>query len=739
MEPAKKAARTSCIQARLPFISSRALSILLQLAKDEDLPQSTSRRSLRRARDKDVQVKTPYGELHQHIRIEAGAGKEVEVEVQHPYAMLWHTCRHSQGLASLLHPILSSPENGPAKPLSLILYMDEVMPGNPLAVTAERKLWAVYWSILELGSAALSQEDNDGCMCCFCRVQCTLSVYLLRVALLCSMNLSSILLCSSYMHTPAHEDAWFELFLLRTSTVKEIAGGLGKVFTDIIKLFFCSGHNPSTAGVSLQLHTGLQTIMWLKLGQVIADEAALHMLWGAKGASGLKPCMLCLNVFNRLYRAEARAIMDTDGLTMDHDDWDASKMILHTPGSLASIVRRISAPMPKTHLAALETDLGWNLAPESILWHNSLLKHCHPCSSVLFDWMHVFLVGGVFNTIALAVLMVLVNDGITWEHIDAYVSAWTLPSAVQSKIDDVFKPRRLSKHKDAGELKCTASECLSLTQVLAHFMQEIVSGSRSTEVKRHALCYLLMVRLIELLQRSSRAVVAGIEYTRVCQTFLKLCKELFGSEVMTPKFHSALHFGRFLDTWRHLPNCFVLERKHRFPKRWANQTTNTKHAYEGQVLRMVTAHHCEALIHDPSVFSKEARLLQPREPTAKLAKAMGAAIGNLGEIIVAHTARINEFEGIQKGDMTLIGTDGSELFGTVEHLFEQTGLHAGAGPLAFVRLFAVRGKQTRCWQLASTEEAGIVLVKDIRCALTWSGHGAAVVALMPSWMQTSVV
>ena len=288
-------------------------------------------------------------------------------------------------------------------------------------------------------------------------------------------------------------------------------------------------------------------------------------------------------------------------------------------------------------------------------------------------------------------------------------------------------------------MKCTASECLSLTQILASFMQGVVSGNRSVEVKRHALCYLMMVQLIELLQQSSRQLVTGAEYTRVCQHFLKLCRELYGGEVMTPKFHSSMHFGRCLDAWPHLPSCFGLERKHKFPKRWANQITNTKHSYEAHVLRMVTVHHCEALLSGKSSFGKEACLLEPREPSVRMGKAMQAAIGNLGEITIARTARINEYEKIEKGDMIYICIDGSELFGTVEYLFQQKGLHACGDPLAFVLLFALRGAQTRCWQLRSTEEAAIVQVKDIRSALTWCGQGAAVVALKPVWMQSSVV
>ena len=40
--------------------------------------------------------------------------------------------------------------------LSLVLYADEVTPGNPLAPDNQRKYWAIYVSIVEFGSDVLS-------------------------------------------------------------------------------------------------------------------------------------------------------------------------------------------------------------------------------------------------------------------------------------------------------------------------------------------------------------------------------------------------------------------------------------------------------------------------------------------------------------------------------------------------------------------------------------------------------
>lgn len=157
-EPRAKAARPASLYSKLPFVSGRALSALLSLAKKEKLPEATSRRTLQRGRDKDCHTLTPYGPLHRNIEIEDTSGATMSIEVQDPLAMLYQVCISSMCFSSLLQPLLVG--TSPTKPLGIIMYCDEVLPGNPLAVKTERKIWAWYWTIHELGQAALSNEDS---------------------------------------------------------------------------------------------------------------------------------------------------------------------------------------------------------------------------------------------------------------------------------------------------------------------------------------------------------------------------------------------------------------------------------------------------------------------------------------------------------------------------------------------------------------------------------------------------
>ena len=94
----------------------------------------------------------PYGPLHKLVPM---AGN-FQLEVQDPAAMLARVAA-TPGLRGLLRRACASPP-----PWHLVVYSDEVSPGNPLGYVGARKTWAVYWSILEFGQAALSSEDVVG-------------------------------------------------------------------------------------------------------------------------------------------------------------------------------------------------------------------------------------------------------------------------------------------------------------------------------------------------------------------------------------------------------------------------------------------------------------------------------------------------------------------------------------------------------------------------------------------------
>ena len=153
-----KRAKLQSLRARLPYISGRGLSALLKLAKHEPLPDVYGRASMQRARDDVAFTSTPYGKLHQTIRLPATAGGEVTVEIQTPCAMLAAASKVSGAFSALLKETATACPPSIQRPWRTAIYFDEVLPGNALAHKHARKMWACYWSVLEWGGGVLAHE-----------------------------------------------------------------------------------------------------------------------------------------------------------------------------------------------------------------------------------------------------------------------------------------------------------------------------------------------------------------------------------------------------------------------------------------------------------------------------------------------------------------------------------------------------------------------------------------------------
>lgn len=151
-----KLARLQRIRAQLPYVSQSALAAVLQaVAQDPDVVDgSASRRDVRHARNEFAATQTPYGPVHQKLQLTTKSGGTMHLEIQHPIAMLHAACVASKSLSELVDAASA------CQPWRLILYADEILPGNQLAYKSARKMWCVYWSVLDWGAAALANEDN---------------------------------------------------------------------------------------------------------------------------------------------------------------------------------------------------------------------------------------------------------------------------------------------------------------------------------------------------------------------------------------------------------------------------------------------------------------------------------------------------------------------------------------------------------------------------------------------------
>jgi hypothetical protein len=170
------------------------------------------------------------------------------------------------------------------KPWVLVVYSDEILPGNQLKHVNLRKLQTVYWSILEFGMAALSLEAF-----------------------------------------------WFTLTVVRSSVVNRISGGMSAVFRVLMAAF----HDTNIAdflegGVQVRLDHGFE-IITLKLGVMISDLAALKMVIDNKGTSGTLFCTECRNVISIRRFEDIKQTAEKDGFKLLPCTWcDDEDFVLHT-------------------------------------------------------------------------------------------------------------------------------------------------------------------------------------------------------------------------------------------------------------------------------------------------------------------------------------------------------------------------------------------------------------------------
>ena len=157
----------------------------------------------------------------------------------------------------------------------------------------------------------------------------------------------------------ASEDAWFELALVRNAVAKRIPGGMYGLLRCLLSLFFSGSHSFSSSGVNLQLADGSFVLVFGALRIILADEAALHAMFGCKGSSGLKCCLMCTSCYNA---KSGRDIVrrDPTHTAVDHTCTDISKLQFATSEVLTAIVARLEA----CHAARL----GWTYQPHGVLF-----------------------------------------------------------------------------------------------------------------------------------------------------------------------------------------------------------------------------------------------------------------------------------------------------------------------------------------------------------------------------------
>ena len=271
-----------------------------------------------------------------------------------------------------------------------------------------------------------------------------------------------------------------------------------------------------------------------------------------------------------------------------------------------------------------------------------------------------------------------------------------------------------------GQLKCTASEGLSLVPVLANYCEGLLKHP-SNDVRRHAQLFLDLARIVsQILRAGGRKLMdKAVLHSRVTR-YITSYKAVYTAEEVFPKFHQLAHLPKF--PFDQLPNCFVHERKHKNIKKFANPVFNTAHDWDASILREVTSLHIERLATaDRTLFSEQASLVNPREPSRTMKQSIIDVLGNefaSATLRTSRTARVHKFEHASVGDIVLVGHADPPLIGRiVYHISVQVDELIELASL--LEEFVVIAVQKRCWKCRckATDTQTMFDMSDFVCSL----------------------
>lgn len=604
--------KINAFRSSVPSVSQSALGAIITKAKNGLLPSVGSRPTIRAARDSVATQSTPHGDLSTTIDLpNAAETGTVSVDVSLPAPALYvaaQCCYMSQLLriTFAVHPCT------PLRPWSMILYSDEVVPGNVLRQENLKKLLACYWSILEFGSHALCKEAF-----------------------------------------------WFVGAVITSKSVASISGGVSALLGDILVRTYCGPLSLSRVGIRVRLDDGSELRLFLSLRIVLSDEAALHSTWLCKGAAGTKPCVCCMNVYNRRWKAfeDSDGSHDVKPFSVIHHERDC---VLHTQETINALQEKLQhykATLSKKDFDEKSSLNGFGYHPRGLLADPRLATIVNVPDQNMFDWAHCTLQG----ILGLVIYQVFVSVSpaerrpVAFRRFHEYAQRWVWPRRLESKIDgcrNVFTKKRISSHLEADTVKLTMSEGLSIVPIFRHWVLFEILPSRP-DLQAVCNCALLLMLFIQIVNISVRFAVDPDFVADVYEQFFSAYVTLFGEDKTVPKFHYLVHIASYIRRFGFALNCIVTERKHKLLKQFADHHDNPRQLARS-VLRESLNHHIAELGRGSHLNLEPHLLGRIFQAPADLRDWLSTELAIATTFTCSHEARVNKFQTCAVGDIAVI-------------------------------------------------------------------------------------
>ena len=518
------------------FVTDSAKAGLIRDIKRLGIPEAASRSAFERARRKTCSRETPFGALVQSVDLPLQDGGSETIFFQHPLAMLHACCEDHSAYRELIIDVLHRRPSTPEDPWGLMVYNDEVGV-SPLSGHDSRETQAVYWTFRELGHEVISRENG-----------------------------------------------WFTMAGLLSDTVSEIEGGMSHVFSILLRFFFDPNHDFRT-GIFLPLNG--ETLVFANLLCFVADEKALKGILHFRGASSWFPCPVCINITSHACPLLVNPWFQSIRC-VDRTQWKSQ-----TPAGARDALQRVrdlaASGISANRFEEEQKKTGW-----SHYRHNIIMDSNYGVEALSYmgDWFHICLVGGMFNLEIVLFMSVLANlptADIGWHTLQSFLEPYIWPKAAKTPHQAFASPTN-----DAGVFSGQGSACLSLYPVLRIFILSLMPVLQVFNDQVDSM--LALCKILDILVQVNAGTVTPDDLDEVLQDHAIKFARAYASMIhrMLPKHHWARHLP---DWWRKfgiLVSLFVLERKHKWVKRYV-QSRKRLTGFSKGIIEHITLDHLRAL------------------------------------------------------------------------------------------------------------------------------------------------
>ena len=332
-----------------------------------------------------------------------------------------------------------------------------------------------------------------------------------------------------------------------------------------------------------------------------AYNQALQMVRLFACMRGVKPCKVCVNCYARTYDGSLR-----DG-EVTIRCVDPALFVQHSDSSLYAYYDTIVAARPRDR-PDMEKAYGIKYNPYGMM--HTMRRVYQPVSHTLRDWMHMLVSGGVANTQAALLLVLLMSFGVRLETVGAFVASVVLPWRHGKTSGTWVSRQRLGKTRES--LASFASVMLSLIPILACFLEEIFPGDDDHPIREHKECWNRLNHMISILRTGPERAMEHLDELRiVIGEWATLFERLYPGASVKPKFHNlVIHLIQDVLRVGKLLSCFVTERKHRSTKRTALFTFRY---IDNTVVKNMLNTQCEQIRGGSETLFRKQYLVNPQE------------------------------------------------------------------------------------------------------------------------------